>query len=231
MVGTPAHARPARIAVFEVQAYAAPDETSQVVHTFVEGAEVSVSEVAKDGWVQIRLPDGRSGFVRESLVAPLVFAPPPSSPSAQVVKLPDEIKPRLVRTFDELRPHAATDPLTVRALDAVDSDRRTGFALLGGSAASAAAGMVGFFVLRDPVCAASCGADPAHVTLYGAGVLAAVLAGVALGYWPDQDDLEAITAAHSARNPEAPLLVPPRRPAPTSEPPAPAPVSAPASSQ
>lgn len=89
-LATAAHAEPAVVKVFEAQAYAQPDATSPVLHTFVEKAEVSVSEEAEAGWRRVRLPDGSVGWIQERALrlvtaeAVPAVASPPAAPAATV---------------------------------------------------------------------------------------------------------------------------------------------------
>ncbi len=62
-------AEPAVIRVFEAQARSAPNRSAPVVHLFVEGARVSVSEEATEGWRKVRLPDGGVAFIEEKALA------------------------------------------------------------------------------------------------------------------------------------------------------------------
>jgi len=88
LLGTLASAEPAVVKVFEAKVHAQPDASSPVVHTFVEKAEVSVSEQAQDGWRRVRLPDGAVGWLQEStLTLPGSDAPaaPPTTTAAAPV--------------------------------------------------------------------------------------------------------------------------------------------------
>jgi SH3-like domain-containing protein len=73
-------AEPATVRVFEAPAREAPDPAARVVHVFVEGAAVSVSEVAEQGWRRVRLPDGSSAWLPEEALA--LGAGPVPAPAA-----------------------------------------------------------------------------------------------------------------------------------------------------
>ncbi len=95
-VATPALclAEPAVIGVFEAQARSAPDRSAPVVHVFVEGAKVSVSEEANGGWRKIRLPDGGVAFVEEGALAlPGGLAPSPAIPGPAAAVRPAPVVP------------------------------------------------------------------------------------------------------------------------------------------
>jgi len=82
LLATAAHAAPAVVKVFEAKAHAQPDTTSPVLHTFVEKAEVSVSEEAEAGWRRVRLPDGSVGYIQESALRLVTAeAAPPAAPA------------------------------------------------------------------------------------------------------------------------------------------------------
>src|SRR5512133_2813367 len=56
---------PARVQVFEAAARSAPQPSAPVVHVFVEGADVSVSEERFGTFRKVRVPGGRTAFVDE----------------------------------------------------------------------------------------------------------------------------------------------------------------------
>jgi len=66
LVANAVQAEPGVIKVFEAKAFAQPKESSTLLHTFVEGDRVSVSEESERGWRRVRLPDGRNAWIRES---------------------------------------------------------------------------------------------------------------------------------------------------------------------
>jgi len=74
-----ARAMPARIQVFETAVRSAPQPSASVVHVFVEGTDVSVSEERFGAYRKVRLPRGKTGFVDEralSLAGAASVAPP-----------------------------------------------------------------------------------------------------------------------------------------------------------
>lgn len=97
LLATAAHAAPAVVKVFEAKAHAQPDATSPVLHTFVEKAEVSVSEESEAGWRRVRLPDGSVGYVQESalrfVTAEAAPSTAPVNPQAPAAPAPVEDRP------------------------------------------------------------------------------------------------------------------------------------------
>ena len=76
---------PARVTVFEAQVHTAPDPSSPVIYVFAEGAWISVSETAVDGFRKVRVPDGRTGYIEDSAISPAAAGtqppgPPPGAP-------------------------------------------------------------------------------------------------------------------------------------------------------
>lgn len=118
----PAAAEPAVVKVFEAPARAAPEPGAAVVHTFVEGAAVSVSEAGERGWRRVRLPDGTTGWIEEAalrLGAPAAPGPAPAdrlvAPSAALPP-PDPARPDLtpriyVKDLDHLAELTRADPV------------------------------------------------------------------------------------------------------------------------
>jgi hypothetical protein len=94
-----AFAEPAVVSVFEAKVHESPNDSSAVIHTFPENAQISVSEEAQQGWRRVRLPNGATGWVQEKNLrigagtaaatppasdAPLAAQPAPSEPKARI---------------------------------------------------------------------------------------------------------------------------------------------------
>ena len=80
-----ASAAPATVTVFEAQVHTAPDPSSPVIYVFAEGARISVSETAANGFRKVRVPDGRIGYIEDSAISPAAVGtqppgPPPEAP-------------------------------------------------------------------------------------------------------------------------------------------------------
>lgn len=92
-------AEPAFVRVFEAVAREAPSREAPAVHTFVEGATVSVSEEVKDGWRRVRLPDGGSAWIEDAALghpaAPAAAASPAPAPAPATVPPPPPVRPDL----------------------------------------------------------------------------------------------------------------------------------------
>jgi hypothetical protein len=118
-----AAAEPAVVKVFEAPARAEPAPGAPVLHTFVEGAAVSVSEAAERGWRRVRLPDGATGWIEEAalrlgpaaepaaagqagkLATPSAVLPPPAPP-------PPDLRTRVyVKDLDHLAELTRVDPV------------------------------------------------------------------------------------------------------------------------
>ena len=66
LVATSVRAAPAVVRVFETAARSAPSQNAPVVHVFSEQSSIFVSEEVTDGWRRVRLPDGGTGYIRDS---------------------------------------------------------------------------------------------------------------------------------------------------------------------
>lgn len=113
-----AGAAPAVVRVFEAPAREAPDPAAKVLHVFAEGAQVSVSETAENGWRKIRLPDGGTAFVADEAIALGAAKASPAGPAAAAAALPTappappDLRPRIyVKDLDHLAELVKEDPV------------------------------------------------------------------------------------------------------------------------
>ena len=153
----PAWAAPAVVRVFEAQAHEQPDGESPVLHVFPEEAKLSVSEEATDGWRRVRLPDGRTGFVRDDQIA--VAAPPPIQPlprsilpaaRAQARDLPSVVG---VKNLDHLSSLTQDDPLVGPQENAIALRRTASIGIMVGAvAAGIALGIASVTLLAKEEC-------------------------------------------------------------------------------
>jgi hypothetical protein len=136
-LASPAWAAPAVVRVFEAQAHEQPDVNSPVLHAFPEGAMLSVSEDATDGWRRVRLPDGRTGFVRDDQIAVAGSAPvqplPHGATGPQAHDLPSVVS---VRNVDHLSSLTEDDPVVGPQASALVLRRRASFGIMVGAIAA-----------------------------------------------------------------------------------------------
>lgn len=148
LLATTAHAAPAVVKVFEAKAHAQPDTASPVLHTFVEKAEVSVSEEAEAGWRRVRLPDGNVGYIQESALrlvtaeAAPATAPAPATtpaPATATAQAPAADRPEreatppapkiYVKDLEHLAELVKEDPLVGPKAQQLAERRKAGLAL------------------------------------------------------------------------------------------------------
>jgi len=144
LLATTAHAAPAVVKVFEAKAHAQPDTASPVLHTFVEKAEVSVSEEAEAGWRRVRLPDGNVGYIQEiALRLVTAEAAPPAAPATATppaaAQAPAEDRPVreatppspkiYVKDLEHLAELVKEDPLVGPKAQQLAERRKAGLAL------------------------------------------------------------------------------------------------------
>lgn len=133
---------PAQIRVFEAPAHAEPAKDAAVLQTFAEGAQVSVSEEATNGWRKVRLPDGRIGWVEErTLSFPTV--PGVAAPVAAPTTAPD-LRPRIyVKNLNHLSELVQADP-DVGPMAKKLSTRRAAAYTVGGVGLAVSAGFIAY---------------------------------------------------------------------------------------
>ena len=108
---------PGRVKVFEAQAHAAASASSRVVKVFAEGAEVSVSEQSENGWRRVRLPSGKTAFVRdEDITLDGAQDAPPAPPLAEPMVRGEEAKGGL-GTTDNPPPVVEGKPINIYVKD------------------------------------------------------------------------------------------------------------------
>lgn len=211
LVSSLAAAAPATIKVFEATAHASADAQSPVLHTFVEGAQVSVSETAENGFRKIRLPDGKTGFIAESALnlaavsadAPTTSAEKPvTTPRARVFVKDLKHLSELVASDLEVRP---------KADDLVQRETSANVALYGGMIGGSAVALGGFFLLPKSDCLdiggqQSCGYGAEHFTALaiGSGLMIAGLV-IYQVVKPDRKDVLDVLNLWNQRHPEEPF--------------------------
>ena len=209
-LASPAWGAPAVVKVFEAQAHEQPDVGSPVLHVFPEEAKLSVSEEATDGWRRVRLPDGRTGFVRDDQIA--VAGPPPVQPlprrnppaeRAQAYDPPTVIRVKDVYHLSFL---AQDDAVVGPQASGLATRRKASFGIMFGAiAAGAALAIAGATVLAtencydlttDSVCSrsASLPAITGGFLLAASGVLAWIL------IKPTRGDVMEVIDAWNARH-------------------------------
>jgi hypothetical protein len=209
-LASPAAGAPAVVRVFEAQAHEEPDAESPVVHVFPEEAKLSVSEEATDGWRRVRLPDGRTGFVRDDDIA--VAAPVPVQPlprrappaaRAQAMDLPSVTR---VRNVDHLASLAQGDGVVGPQADALALRRTSSIGIMVGAiAAGIALGIASVTVLADERCFDSptdsiCSRQANFPALFAAPVLAAGGVLTWLLMKPTRADVQEVIDAWNARH-------------------------------
>jgi hypothetical protein len=182
-LAAPASGAPAVVRVFEAQAHEQPHADSPVLHVFPEEAKLSVSEQATDGWRRVRLPDGRTGFVRDEQLA--VGAPPPVQPlpgsdpppaRPQAVDLPLLVH---VRNMDHLSSLTQGDAVVGPQASALVTRRTAAIGIMVGAlAAGVALGIAGVALLSheeclDPPRNSACSRRPNFAAVVG-GILLGV---------------------------------------------------------
>jgi len=160
-LAAPAWGAPAVVRVFEAQAHEQPDVTSPVLHVFPEDAKLSVSEDASDGWRRVRLPDGRTGFVRDDEIAvappppvqPLPRRNPPAYPPAGRAQADDPTREIRVKDVHHLSALAQDDAVVGPQASGLALRRTAAFGVMFGAiAAGIALEIAGFTVLTKESC-------------------------------------------------------------------------------
>lgn len=82
LAASPASAAPAVVQVFEAPARGAPGPDAPVLHVFPEETKIFVSEEVTDGWRKVRLPDGKTAYVRDDQIKLLPEAQTETSETA-----------------------------------------------------------------------------------------------------------------------------------------------------
>ncbi len=209
-LASPAWAAPAVVRVFEAQAHEQPDVNSPVLHVFPEDAKLSVSEDATDGWRRVRLPDGRTGFVREDQIAVAGSAPvqplprgalPAAGPQAH--DLPSVVN---VRNVEHLSSLTQEDPVIGPQANGLVLRRRASFGIMVGAiAAGIALGIASVTLLAREECV-----DPPTNSLcvthtnFAALAVAPLLAAGGVLTWllmkPTRSDVAEVIDAWNARH-------------------------------
>lgn len=214
----PAWAAPAVVRVFEGRAHSQPKADAPVVHTFIEGASVSVSEEVTEGWRRVRLPDGGEAWLEDASVrlvqadaAPPVApaTPAPAAPLASDRPVRDTPRARiLVKDLDHLSELVKEDPV-VHPMTVSMQKRSTRALVTGGTIAGVGVGTAAVVALLP--CNATgvdSGCIPRRVGMGMVGV-GSVLIGafVGLAMAPDRDDLIDVLNTWNTRHPEDPFEV------------------------
>jgi len=228
LLATATHASPAVVKVFEAKAHAQPDAASPVLHTFVEKAEVSVSEEAEAGWRRVRLPDGNVGYIQESALRlvtaeaapPAAPAPvtPPAAAQAPAADRPQREAtppaPKLyVKDLEHLAELVKEDPLVGPKAQQLSERRKTGLAVgIAGVAVGVLLSVVGM-ASRSEQCEPSRfpGADPFCMQkpdfgmVYGGLGLAAGSGLLSYAIMPKAGDLLDVINEWNTRHPANPF--------------------------
>jgi hypothetical protein len=211
-LASPAWAAPAVVRVFEAQAHEQPDEDSPVLHVFPEDAKLSVSEEVTDGWRRVRLPDGRTGFVRDDQLAGAATAPvqplPRTNPPAARTQVRDLPSVESARDVDHLLALTQGDAVVGPQANALVLRRTASIAIMVGAAAAAiAVGIASVTVLAhkecgDPPFESDCVTSPSFAALTIAPLLA--VGGVLTWLWlkPSRSDVREVIDAWNARHRE-----------------------------
>lgn len=208
-------AEPATINAFEAPAYERPDKQSPVLHTFVERAEVSVSEQGENGFRKARLPDGKVAYVEESLLS---FANRPAAPAQQPVPSDAPVQPKreasiFVKDLDHLAQLVKSDPeVAPMARGLAVREQGSTVVLVSSLAAGAALTVVGLFVVPQTDCGfnsfggQSCFLGAANYALAGTGLGVMGVGGlVGLLMKPNRGELLDVLNAWNRRHPEEPF--------------------------
>jgi hypothetical protein len=126
LLASPAWAAPAVVKVFEAAARAAPSADAAVVHVFPEQTKISVSEEVTDGWRRVRLPDGKTAYVRDDQIKLVVEqadeaadaeAETPAAETAPHAAPPRPVEPLRRPPTVSARPPRARATIYVKDLD------------------------------------------------------------------------------------------------------------------
>jgi hypothetical protein len=210
----------ARVNAFELPAHAAPNTTAPVLHVFTNGALLTVSPDAHDGWRSTRLPDGQTAYVADagldfgaspnaSASAP-AGAPPPVQPIVAAPSIPSQAK-LYVGDVGSLADLVANDPVVNPMAQHLVSRRE------GAIGAGVAVGIIGAAVLvagildTHPLCAGTfCSGSEPSAPLITAGALLLPVGGlVAALLYPKRGDLLDVINAWNLRHLDNQLTVEP----------------------
>ena len=210
----------ARVNAFELPAHAAPNTTAPVLHVFTNGALLTVSPDAHDGWRWTRLPDGQTAYVanagldfaaspHESASAPS-GEPPPVQPIVAAPSAPSQAK-LYVGGVGSIAALVANDPVVNPMAQHLMSRRE------GAIGAGVAIGVIGAAVLvagildTHPLCAGTfCSGTEPSAPLITAGALLLPVSGiVAALLYPKHDDLLDVVNAWNLRHLDNQLTVEP----------------------
>ncbi len=207
---TTAVARPMKVSVFEANAHAEPDPTSQVIEVLFESRELSVSEQETNGWVRVRLSDDTTAWGRLDELAS-------ARPTQTVLRRPEAAQPTAapdriyVVGLDRLALLVSDDPVVApMARDLVSHDNigtaiRWGVGLLG----------VALIVLALPAMDDDDDVDDDGLITFSAswGLMlagsAVVISSYAIGesLRPTLDDVTGVVDTWNRRHPEKPFHV------------------------
>ncbi len=119
LLASPAWAAPAVVKVFEAAAREAPSPDAPVVHVFPEQTKIFVSEEVTDGWRRVRLPEGKTAYVRDDQIKLLVETDDeasllaPAEPARPAPRPVEPLRPPVVRS----RPARVHTTIYVKDLD------------------------------------------------------------------------------------------------------------------
>jgi hypothetical protein len=210
----------ARVNAFELPAHAAPNTTAPVLHVFTNGALLTVSPDAHEGWRSTRLPDGQTAYVanagldlggspNESASAPS-GAPPPVQPIVAAPSVPSQAK-LYVSDVGSLAALVANDPVVNPMAQHLVSRREGAIGAGVAIAVIGAAVLVAGILDTHPLCAGTfCSGTEPSAPLITAGALLLPVSGlIAAVLYPKQDDLLGVINAWNLRHLDNQLTVEP----------------------
>lgn len=187
-----AAAAPAVVKVFEATARQAPSADAAPAQVFQEGAELSVSEEATNGWRRVRLSGGKTAFVRDDEVH---LVDPETGPVEPLTNPSRTFTPGptlYVKNLDHLADLVKEDSMVGPRASSLARRHFAGYAtIFGGGVGGMLLGLGGLTLLAKQSCSADgmC-VKEFNTPVFNAG-MAISLASLAVGYFmlPSRGDL------------------------------------------
>jgi SH3-like domain-containing protein len=209
-----ARAAPAVVKVFEANAREAPATDAAVAKVFPEKAELSVSEDVKDGWRRVRLPDGKTAFIRDEDIR-LVDASPPVVPlpaATPVVRTSAPVSIVYVKDLDHLAELVKEDNV-VHPKAASLAARQNGAmgVMIGGAVVGGVIAIAGMTFLATESCGNGftgyCTTEYNMTAVYGGLAILALTPLIGLAMRPGRNDLLDVVNEWNARHTDKPFTL------------------------
>jgi hypothetical protein len=211
-----ARAAPAVVKVFEASAREAPAPDAPIAKLFPEKAELSVSEDVKDGWRRVRLPDGKTAFIRDDEIRLVDIATPvvpiASAAPATVVKTAAPAAIVYVKDLDHLAELVKEDNVVHPKAASLAARQSAAMGLMiGGAVLGALIAVAGMTVLTTETCGQGftgyCTTNYNMGAVYGGVAIMGLTPIIGLAMRPSRNDLLDVVNEWNSRHTDRPFTL------------------------